>query len=294
MREARVTAAPLSVRVHAWPDEGRPFGFGGAIGSFDLKLEVEPRELAVGENLRAVLTITGVGNFGRLDPPDFRPAGFDARGRRIERADDTLVAVYDLAPNEPVHALPAIELVYLDPQLGSYHRVRSAAVPLTVRALQPVATPRSSAASTAPQSEISEPTTAPTWFWGGGAGLVLVLALLVRARSRTPAEPDDERVVAARAVLRAQLTEASNEASVELGLSFAEYLAARLGCTTHDIMTGKLAPRLSAAGASIDLSERCAHLFDSLIGARYGGPEPAEAHTRVGELLRELEAVRWS
>ena len=59
-------------------------------------------------------------------------------------------------------------------------------------------------------------------------------------------------------------------------------------------MTGKLAPRLMAAGVSAELSERCATFLDSLIAARYGGLAHSAASASARELLTELDAVRWS
>jgi len=291
VHEARVDAPPSTLSIRGWPEEGRPFGFGGAIGTFDVAVSVEPRELAIGETLSVELAITGTGNFGRFEPPRFEPEGFRLRGTRVETGRSELRVHYDLTPLEPADELPPVELVALRPN-GTYERVRSSAVALDVRAASRPAADAPPGGAPSPvrsvPGERSRRASRLEPLLLGGAALsvvaaVLWIVLVRRARAGRP-EP---RAAAARAELMRRLDARAEPA--ELALPFAEYLSAWLGCTSQQVVTGDLEGRLTAAGTAPDLAVRCARLVERLVGARYGGPVPPDAHERVRSLVSELE-----
>jgi len=131
-----VRGAARTLVIQALPEEGRPAGFSGAIGSFTLEAVAEPRELVLGQDLSLTLTIAGRGDLSQCEPPRLDDLdGFHVRGRLVERAEGRLIARYDLAPERSdVRAIPALEFVYFDPTPpAAYRSASSRAVPLTVR-----------------------------------------------------------------------------------------------------------------------------------------------------------------
>lgn len=117
--EALVRGPAARVVARALPEEGRPLDFSGAIGSFELRVSAEPRELVAGQGLVLELVIAAVGSVGdlsRCEPPRLdERAGFHLRGTLVERTPELLRARYDLVPRGPeVRALPALEFTYFD------------------------------------------------------------------------------------------------------------------------------------------------------------------------------------
>lgn len=133
--EVELAGEPLRLSVLALPEEGRPAGFTGAVGSFALAAEASPRSLTAGTSLKLVLSISGSGDLYGFEAPalDDLP-GFHSRGHVEERAAELRVITYDLAPRGPeVAAVPPIELPFFDPEPpGAYRLARSEAIALSV------------------------------------------------------------------------------------------------------------------------------------------------------------------
>lgn len=295
VRDAQVVAEPRTLDVRRWPEEDRPFDFTGAIGAFELAVLVEPRELAVGEALSVVLTIQGRGNLGRFDPPRYEPEGFALRGRTLESRSDALIVRLDLEPLRLVDELPAITFPTLDPETGTYRRLRTEPVPLTVRAAPstrpsppPPAHPPAPDADAAPDRSRVALVVVPL-----GAAFALVgIWLWLRSRSagRTvrPSEPS-ERVVRARRSVEAALSKEGGDRALEA--SFTEYLAAVLDVAPAAVAGRDLVGRLAGRGLSAALAERLVVAYDDVVHAHWGGSAEGPDGAGIGRLLGEVEAA---
>lgn len=165
-----VRGAARTLRIQAPPEEGRPAGFSGAIGSFTLEAAASPQELVLGQELSLTLTIAGRGDLSQCEPPELEHLdGFHVRGRLVERAAGRLIARYDLAPERSdVNAIPALEFVYFDPSPpAAYRRATSRAVPLTVRKPE------------RPVEDLRAPSTTVPVQLPGSLAVVLLLALVL-------------------------------------------------------------------------------------------------------------------
>jgi hypothetical protein len=133
--EVEVAGLALLLTVLPLPEEGRPAGFTGAVGRFELAAEASPLTLPAGTSLKLVLSIGGSGDLYAFEAPllDDLP-GFHSRGHVEEPAALQRVITYDLAPRGPeVAAVPAIELPFFDPEPpGAYRLARSAPIALEV------------------------------------------------------------------------------------------------------------------------------------------------------------------
>ncbi|HKB15239.1 MAG TPA: BatD family protein, partial [Planctomycetota bacterium] len=137
-----VDAPAFEIEVKELPDEGRPDGFGGAIGKLQVETDANPRDVKVGESIRLVMRITGEGNLGFLEPPDLeRAAGFERFrffGRLEDKGEGKREVVYDLAPlGEDATTLPSVLFPYFDPDEGAYRTAKTDPIPLRIRPLPP-------------------------------------------------------------------------------------------------------------------------------------------------------------
>ena len=288
-REAVVQGAPLTLRVRALPDEGRPANFSGGVGRFALAAETSARDVVVGQAFPLTLRITGDGNLETLDPPRLDDLdGFHVYGR-IERIDvdgsgaATRTFAYDLAAlRDDVRDVPPIEFAYFDTTPPAQYRVaHTAAIPLAVR---PATTPAAAAPAARSASDVQDMRDHPILLLpvvialiSGLAGLlILVAALRRRRRAQPPQDPATLRARTAAEALR-------NATEAELAAAFTEVLAARLDCAPAAVISADLAARLVAAGVTPEHAKRAASVLETLVAARYGGTAPGEA-TRAAAL----------
>jgi hypothetical protein len=135
-QSGEVRGAALALEIAPLPEQGRPAGFGNAVGRFTLAARAEPRELAVGERIVLALTITGQGNLARLEPP--RLDGFEGLhllGSTQELQGDTRTLRCELVAESPkAREIPSIALDYFDPEARAYGRASTQPIPLRVQA----------------------------------------------------------------------------------------------------------------------------------------------------------------
>jgi len=136
-----VGSDPLSIEVLPLPDDDRPFGFTGAVGSFDAWADVDRRDVDVGDSIKLSVEWSGSGNFEFFEAPDLeRDARFESfrvYGKTEHKAADRRTVVYDLAPLEAtVTEIPPIVLPVFDTEREAYVDVETEPIPIRVRALE--------------------------------------------------------------------------------------------------------------------------------------------------------------
>jgi hypothetical protein len=150
-------APETTFSVLSLPSAGRPAGYSGAVGSFDVRFQAMPAKVALGDPLTVTLSVEGQGNFDRVSssevPSDaawkaYRPdatfAPQDSVGLRgIKKFDQTIVP---LQPGE-LH-VPSLEFSYFDPKLREYVTRRTAPIAIEVSPGQAVAAKATVAAGT--------------------------------------------------------------------------------------------------------------------------------------------------
>jgi tetratricopeptide (TPR) repeat protein len=140
----RIASEPVTVTVRPLPEAGKPPGFSGAVGRFQLNAALDRDSSVVNEPVKLVLTVQGTGNFRGLSAPLLSlPDGLGAFDTQEE---------CDLAPSPegnrgsctytylvvPRRAgdftLPAMELWYFEPASGRYRRLATPSYTLVVQA----------------------------------------------------------------------------------------------------------------------------------------------------------------
>ena len=166
LQAIKVSSAPVTIDVKPLPPHA-PAGFSGAVGHFALTTEVKPKNAQVGDPLTVTATISGRGNFDRVNAPELE----NDRGWHTYppssnfKADDdigisgTKSFEMVLTPNEPKKAVPPFIFSYFDPLKETYVTLKGDKLPVLVEgtALASPAPAIASAATAAPNATPTAP-----------------------------------------------------------------------------------------------------------------------------------------
>jgi hypothetical protein len=163
-------AAAVEIDVKPLPTAGRPESFSGAVGQFKMTAEGTPQTVQLGDPVAMQLTITGRGNFDRVNAPQLLdPSGWHAYPAKENwRPDDELgmsgTKSFEIAivPETKKIEMPRFEFTYFDPVAEEYVTLNSERTPLVVEGNAPPPPPqRAPAVVTAPNPQ-APPTPAAT------------------------------------------------------------------------------------------------------------------------------------
>jgi hypothetical protein len=169
----RVTAkaAAVEIDVKPLPTTGRPESFTGAVGQFKLTAKGTPQTVQIGDPVAMQVTISGRGNFDRVNAPQLlEPGGWHPYPAKDNwRADDELgmsgTKSFEIAivPETKKIEMPRFEFSYFDPVAEQYVTLNSERTPLVVEgnAPPPPVAPAPSVASIPDPQAPPEPAAAP-------------------------------------------------------------------------------------------------------------------------------------
>ena len=155
-REVEIKSEPVALEVKPLPPNAPP-SFSGAIGNFTMTTEAKPKTVQVGDPITVTNTISGRGNFDRVNAPVIE----DERGwhkyppsSKFKQDDEvglsgTKTFEMVLSPNDKKQGLPLLAFSYFDPVKEQYVTLHSEPIPITVEGGAAVA---SSAGGAAPGS----------------------------------------------------------------------------------------------------------------------------------------------
>src|SRR5438552_7369645 len=142
--EINVKSDPVSLEVKALP-AGAPPTFSGAVGSFSMTAEANPKRVQIGDPITIKAAISGRGNFDRMNAPELS----DERGwhkyppsSNFKQDDDVGISgtkTFELvvSPNEELTRVPPLAFTYFDPVKEKYVTLQSETVPLIVEGNAP-------------------------------------------------------------------------------------------------------------------------------------------------------------
>jgi hypothetical protein len=158
-----IRSEPVTLQVKPLPSNA-PATFSGAVGNFAMTAEANPKSVQVGDPITVTATISGRGNFDRVNAPSIE----DDRGwhkyppsSKFKQDDDVGISgakTFEtvLSPNEKKQAVPALAFSYLDPVKEQYVTLRSEPVPIQVEGnALPAAAPSAATANPQPAPEAS-------------------------------------------------------------------------------------------------------------------------------------------
>jgi len=156
-REVEIKSEPVALEVKPLPPNAPP-SFSGAIGNFTMTTDAQPKRVQVGDPITVTTTISGRGNFDRVNAPVIE----DERGwhkyppsSKFKQDDEvglsgTKTFEMVLSPNEKKQGLPLLAFSYFDPVKEQYVTVHSEPIPINVEGGAAVAQNAGAAQSAAP------------------------------------------------------------------------------------------------------------------------------------------------
>jgi len=121
---------PVSITIKPLPEENKPAGFNGAVGSFSIQASLVNRNISAQDEATLHVVIRGKGNLPVINAPQVAwPSGIDAFDPATREDINKTIApmagqkTFDFVfiPQAPGHyTIPAINLPYFDPASQSY------------------------------------------------------------------------------------------------------------------------------------------------------------------------------
>lgn len=165
-RDIQISSEPVALEVKPLPPNAPP-SFTGAIGSFTMATDAKPKSVQVGDPITVTTTISGRGNFDRVNAPVVE----DERGwhkyppnSKFKQDDEvgisgTKTFEMVLSPNEKKQNLPLLAFSYFDPAKERYVTLHSEPMAITVQgsavapnvAAQPPSSPSTGTSPANPQ-----------------------------------------------------------------------------------------------------------------------------------------------
>ena len=139
-REVEINSEPVAFEVKPLPQNAPP-SFSGAIGNFTMTTDAKPKSVQVGDPITVTSTISGRGNFDRVNAP----AVEDDRGwhkyppsSKFKNDDEvgisgTKTFEMVLSPNEKKQTIPLLAFSYFDPAKEQYVTLRSDPIAIDVQ-----------------------------------------------------------------------------------------------------------------------------------------------------------------
>jgi hypothetical protein len=139
-REVEIKSEPVALEVKPLPPNAPP-SFSGAIGNFTMATDAKPRTVQVGDPITVTATISGRGNFDRVNAPVIE----DERGwhkyppsSKFKQDDEVGISgtkTFEtvLSPNEKRQTLPLLAFSYFDPVKAQYVTLHSEPMPISVQ-----------------------------------------------------------------------------------------------------------------------------------------------------------------
>ena len=139
-RDIQITSDPVALEVKPLPSNAPP-SFSGAIGSFTMATDAKPKSVQVGDPITVTTTISGRGNFDRVNAPLLE----DDRGwhkyppsSKFKQDDEVGISGTKnfemvISPNENKQSLPVLAFSYFDPAKDQYVTLRSEQMAITVQ-----------------------------------------------------------------------------------------------------------------------------------------------------------------
>ena len=139
-REVEIKSDPVAFEVKPLPPNA-PANFSGAIGNFTMTTEAKPKSVQVGDPITVTSTISGRGNFDRVNAPALEDEhGWHKYPPSSKFKQDDEVGISGtktfemaLSPNETKQSIPLLAFSYFDPVKERYVTLHSDPIAITVQ-----------------------------------------------------------------------------------------------------------------------------------------------------------------
>ena len=315
-RTLNVSPKSIDVSVLPVPEGGRPKGWNGAVGDFELLVVAKPLDVAVGDPITLTMRLSdrsGTASLEGLQAPSLTEQSAFAESFRVpsEAASGTVEGRSKVftqsirALGDGVREIPPVELSFFDPASGTFRSVRSAPIALTVRpsALVRVDAPESAAGDDAAKpsltsvagglvanmsvDEVRVPRTAGILQLALAIGLPLGALLTTSLLSALARRVDPRSAQRTLAMGRLEQALSSSPAPEAVESAMLRFIAARLGVSAAGFSRKDACEALARAEVDAATVERTDRFLRECERARYLGG--AVAHEQALEVARVIE-----
>ena len=123
------------VTVLGLPEEGKPEGFKGTVGSFDMNVLLKPRKVKAGDPITLTMTVSGEGNMNTVYAPQLgNEANFKVyKPKVIKQTKNLKIFEQVLIPKkEGIKEVPSVSFDYFDPVRKKYSTTEKGPFPIDV------------------------------------------------------------------------------------------------------------------------------------------------------------------
>lgn len=308
-------AATLDVKSP--PQEGKPAGFAGLVGNFQIALEAKDSEVEAGQSTTVTVTVKGDGDLRGLSDLHWSlPEG-------VKAYDDQPTLTKNPSPNGLVQAktfrkavvplkegeitLPPVALSYFDPKIGEYRTLETQPIPLKVTpSSRPedlkAVTPETQASPFAEErfrSFFLSPAVRRTALGLVSAAIIFFIVRKLVRKRRLLLEKDPgykRRKRALKSALRSlkMLSAKSDRFFYEdASLLLRDFLGDKFGIDGRALTPADIKRRLAPAGVSEEKLERVVTFLRECDEGLYGGravdeDQRKELSGRLEEMVRDL------
>lgn len=140
----RLYSQKLPFTVLALPEEGRPADFKGALGDYSFELEVEPKEVKVGDPITLRMLAAGEGNLKTVTLPVIENSqDFKIYEPEVTQSQQSKLFEQVVIPTkDTILEIPRVVFSFFNPLLGEYKTLTQGPVPIKVIPLAPGEEPK--------------------------------------------------------------------------------------------------------------------------------------------------------
>ncbi|MBF0463649.1 MAG: protein BatD [Nitrospirae bacterium] len=130
----KLKSETVAVKVLPLPEEGKPKGFSGAIGKFEMNASVTPENVRTGDPVTLKVTYTGKGNINTITKPELEEKTglkyYEPQIKQDKNSKSFEEAVIPLT--NTITEIPEVVFSYFDPDEKAYRTVKKGPFPLNV------------------------------------------------------------------------------------------------------------------------------------------------------------------
>ncbi len=315
-----LSSKPITITVKPLPTEGKPASFKGAVGKFNLVVQLDNDRFSTDETGKLVISITGGGNLQLVTAPDISwPTNLDAFDQNVtEELNERTVPVSGRKTFEipfsvgaaGAYDIPAVEFSYFDPATASYKILRSK--PMHIEVSKGMRKPLS--VTNAVEEDKSTGIAKLLFKYRGWMVLAIFVLLLLavlfsftiekRKKKKLakdepmvmPAVQQDPVVMKAVAVPQNPLSETEDclnstdctDFYIILSKEFKQFFAVRFGMLPPEINAKSIDDLLDKVGIENGMAIRIQQLMQALEWELY---TPFERNDRIQESYREAQSI---
>ena len=137
-KKIQIVSKDMDLQVQPLPAEGKPAGFSGAIGKFELQVKAQPTNVGPGDPITLTMTVAGTGNFDRVEAPvlsqvegwkSYSPSAKFTPGVSLGQGSKVFEQAI-IAKSGDKTTIPPLVFSFFDTEAGKYQTLHSDPIPL--------------------------------------------------------------------------------------------------------------------------------------------------------------------